>query len=327
MASELAIASLPGVSAANAKKLENAGMEDVMAVLTHGVPEIKDAVGCDDASALLIQRKCREAVEASGIMQKTIMTARDMLEEREDMVRIKSGTSKKLDAFLGGGLEPRALTEVWGQFGCGKTQIALQYSVQAQRPVEEGGLGKSVIYIDSENTFRPERIMTMAEARGMDAGKALDGIIVMKALNAGHQRLLLDRAIESVKRLGAGLIVIDSITKHFRGEYSAGQGWLARRQQALGAHIHTLVTAAQLYDFAALVTNQVVSKPGITYGRTEEAVGGNIMGHASTYRIQMRKNKGAKRVLKMDDSPGSAQNEIVVHISDGGFVDEMEEGK
>jgi len=322
MGADLSLESLAGVSKATAGKLEAAGMADAMAVCVHSIHEIKDAVGCDDASALLVQRRAREAVEASGIMRKTVCSAADLLTERGESPRVKSGTSERLDKFLGGGLETRAITEFWGPFGCGKTQAAHQYAVQVQRPPGEGGLGRPVIYVDTENTFRPERVVEMAEARGMDAAAALAGITVMRALNAAHLKLLVDSALDLARGGRHGLLVVDSITKHYRGEYSAGQGWLARRQQALGALLHTLGTAAQLQDLAVLVTNQVVSKPGVMYGPTEVAVGGNVLGHASTYRIQMRKNAKTKRVLKMDDSPQGPQSEIVMHVGVSGLQDE-----
>lgn len=311
---------LKGVGRVTVERLKASGMDDPLMVLAHGVAEVKEAAQCDEAGALMILARCREAVEESGIMGQTIMSASDVLKEREAAVRIKSG-SDKLDGFLGGGLERKAMTEVWGEFGSGKTQFAHMYAALAQRPVEEGGLGLGVIYIDAENTFRPERIGEMAEARGMDPKATVDGITVMRALNAGHMKMLLEETVRRVRDGGVGLVVVDSITKHYRAEYG-GQGWLARRQQAMGSFLHTLNTAAQLHNVAVILTNQVVAKPGVMYGPTEVAVGGNVLGHASTYRIQIRKNAKTKRVLKMDDSPGSAQAEIVMHLSAAGLVEE-----
>jgi len=312
------LADLRGVGRVTVERLKASGMDDPLMVLAHGVAEVKEAAQCDEGGALMILARCREAVEASGIMGKTVMSAAELLKEREAAVRVRTGM-KALDEFLGGGLERKALTEVWGEFGSGKTQFAHMFSVLAQRHVEDGGLGLGVIYLDAENTFRPERIAEIASAHGVDPKSAIDGITYMKALNAGHQKLLLEEAIKRIRDGGGiGLIVVDSVTKHFRAEYG-GQGWLARRQQALGSFLHTLSTAAQLYDLAVILTNQVVARPGVMYGPTEVAVGGNVLGHASTYRIQIRKGAKSKRILKMDDSPGSAQAEIIMHLCAGGL--------
>lgn len=320
MAPDLALETLKGVGPKTSKKLIDAGIVDIMALAVQGAVIVKELTGCDDDAARAIVGRARERLQELGILGKSIRKASDVLKERQEIQRISCGTYDALDEFLGGGLEVGAITEIYGEFGCGKTQFAHQFAVQAQRPPEEGGLGKPVIYIDTENTFRPERIRQMAEIRGMDPKKALDGITVMSAWNAAHQTLLLEEAMRDYCP-SACLLIVDSITKHYRYEFT-GQGWLARRQQALGGFVRLLGNAATMYDMAVIATNQVVGKPDEHFGLGWGPVGGHVLGHASTYRIEARKVGKKKKVLKMVDSPGAAQLECTCHIGAAGLQED-----
>ena len=324
MATDLGLKGLKGVGDVTAKKLTDAGIIDVMSVLVHGANAVQEAMGCDGATARDVVDTARRAVEDSGVLRRSIRTASEILSERQDIKRISTGSSETIDGFLSGGIETRAVTEVYGEYNSGKSQLCHSMAVQVQRPVEDGGLGRRCIYIDTENTFRPERIATMAEERGMDPKAALDGITVANALNAQHQQLLLDTLSPQIEELNAGLIVVDSITNHFRAEY-IGQAWLARRQQALNAHLHQLSTVAELYNVAVLLANQVVALMGGPYGPKQGPTGGTVLGHASTYRIEIKK-MGAKRMFIMVDSPCDARIEAIAYLGRAGIVD-TEDGK
>ncbi|MFN3527614.1 MAG: DNA repair and recombination protein RadA, partial [Candidatus Altarchaeaceae archaeon] len=263
--------------------------------------------------------------------QKIINAARESLkmgfesgleyfEKRKDVGKISTG-SKELDNLLGGGVETKAITEFYGQFGSGKTQIALQLSVNVQLPKEKGGLNGTAVYIDTEGTFRPERIMQLATAVGLDPKEALKNIMVARAYNSDHQILLAEKCAEIADEKNVKLLVIDSLTSHFRSEYS-GRGELAPRQQKLNRHLHDLQrNVADMHNIAVVVTNQVMANPGVLFGDPTSPIGGNIVGHLSTYRVYLRKSKGNKRIARLVDSPHLPEAECVFEVTAEGIRD------
>ncbi|WP_456421510.1 DNA repair and recombination protein RadA, partial [Thermococcus sp.] len=205
------------------------------------------------------------------------------------------------------------------------TQLAHTLAVMVQKPPEEGGLGGSVIWIDTENTFRPERIKQIAEARGLDPEEALKNIYVARAFNSNHQMLLVEKAEEIIKERASTdrpvkLLVVDSLMAHFRSEY-VGRGTLAERQQKLAKHLSDLHRLADLYDIAVFVTNQVQAKPDAFFGDPTRPVGGHILAHSATLRIYLRKGKAGKRVARLIDSPHLPEGEAVFRITERGVED------
>jgi DNA repair protein RadA len=228
--------------------------------------------------------------------------------------------SKALDELLGGGVETQAITEFYGEFGSGKTQFMHQLAVNVQRPPEEGGLGGEVIVIDTENTFRPERIVQMAEALGMDPKEVLSKIHVARAFNSHHQMLLAEKAGELAKTKNIKLLVVDSLTAHFRAEY-VGRGTLADRQGKLNRFMHDILRFGDLHNAAIAVTNQVHAKPDAFFGDPTRPVGGHIVGHTATFRLYLRKSKGNKRIVRLIDSPHLPEGEAVVTVLEEGIRD------
>ncbi len=221
--------------------------------------------------------------------------------------------------MLDGGVESQALTEVYGEFGCGKTQFCHTMCVQVQKPKEEGGLDGGALYIDTENTFRPERIVSISKAQGMDPEKVLDNIIVARAYNSAHQILILEECGPVIKESNIKLIIVDSAVGLFRAEY-LGRGTLAARQQKLNHFVHLLVRIAETYNCAALATNQVMAAPDVFFGDPTRPVGGNVVAHTSTYRIYFKKS-GKKRIARMVDSPHHPEQEVIFALSEAGVVD------
>ena len=179
-----------------------------------------------------------------------------------------------------------------------------------------------VIYIDTENTFRPERIIQMAKGKGLDPEEVLKNIKVARAYNSDHQMLLAEKAEDLLKNKEENyrLLVVDSLTTHFRAEF-IGRGTLSERQQKLNKHMHTLLKIADMYNVAVIVTNQVMAKPNVMFGDPTQAIGGHVVGHASTFRIYLRKGKGGSRVAKVVDSPNLPENEAMFFITTEGLND------
>jgi DNA repair protein RadA len=246
-------------------------------------------------------------------------TADLFLERRKTAGRISTG-SKALDELFGGGLETQAITEMYGSFRSGKTQMAHQLAVMIQRPPEDGGLSAKAIYVDTEGTFRPERLVDMAEAYGMDTAKVLKNIVWARAYNSDHQILLCDQAMEMAPDHNAKLLVVDSVTSHFRAEYT-GRGTLAARQQKLNKHLHHLQRGAEINNLAVYITNQVMSRPDAFFGDPTAPVGGHVLAHVPQTRCYLRKSKGERRICRLVDSPNLPEGEAVFTVVKDGIRD------
>ncbi len=307
------IEDLPGIGPTTAEKLREAGYTTIESIAVASPAELSEVAGLGEGTAIKIINAAREALEMGW------MSAKELMERRKDVGRITTG-SQALDELIGGGVETQAITEFYGKFGSGKTQICHQLAVNVQLPLDKGGLDGNALYIDTENTFRPERVIQMAKHVGLDPEQALEHIYVARAYNSDHQMLLAEKAREIIEEKNIKLIIVDSLTAHFRAEY-VGRGALAERQQKLNRHIHTLQKLADTYNVAVVVTNQVMAKPDMFFGDPTEPVGGHVLGHAATYRIYIKKSKGDKRVARLVDSPHLPEGEAVFRITMNGIED------
>lgn len=311
----LGLTDLPGVGPGSAAKLEAGGIYDLMGLAVMSPPALSDVAGLSEAVA-------RKAIQAARkMMDLGFSDGLEYAEKRKEIGHITTG-SKNLDNLLGGkGIETKAITEAFGAYGSGKTQLALSLAVGVQLPKEQGGANGKAVYIDTEGTFRPERIRNFAEGIGANPEKVLKNILVARAFNSDHQMLLLDKVAEMIKDgEPIKLIIIDSLTAHFRAEF-AGRGQLADRQQRLNRYMHNLMKLAEQCNLAVYVTNQVMSDPAQMFGDPTKPVGGNIVGHASTYRIYLRRGKKDSRVAKLIDSPDLPDGETVFMIETDGLKD------
>jgi DNA repair protein RadA len=315
------ISELPGIGPATAKKLEDSGFSTLESIATVSVGELVSIGNLGEATARKIIQAARDSLNYGFI------SAEEVLERRRNMLKITTGSSS-LDDLFGGGIETGSVTEFYGEYRTGKTQIAHQLCVTAQLPREMGGLiledGKQlkVIYIDTEGTFRPERILNMCKRwEGiLDIKKTLKNIMHGRAYNSDHQMVLAEKVAKDIQTERIGLLIVDSMISHFRAEY-VGRGTLAGRQQKLNQHIHTLLKIAEVGNLAVIVTNQVHSKPDMFFGDPTAPVGGNIVAHASQTRVYLRKSKGERRIARIADSPLLPENETVFAITGEGIID------
>jgi DNA repair protein RadA len=246
-------------------------------------------------------------------------TAEQVSEKRKILGKISTG-SKDLDEMIGGGIETNAITEAYGRFSSGKSQLAFQLAVDAQLPKEEGGVDGSVLFVDTEGTFRPERIEAIAKDKGLDPKKALENIYVVRAVTTDEQILTIQRADKLIAEKNIKLIIIDSLTSLFRSEF-IGRGALGERQQKLNQHVHRLQQLADKFNIAVYVTNQVMDNPGILFGDPTTPIGGNVLAHAATTRLYLRKSKEDKRIVRLVDSPNMPEGECVIKITPSGIKD------
>ncbi len=307
------ISSLPGVGAATVEKLEAAGMADMMSIAVASPGQLAELVGMTESTS-------RKVIQAARLrLNMGFESGDEVLKKRSKVKKITTGNAG-FDALVGGGFETGAITEIFSEFGGGKTQMGHILAVNVQKLA--GEKEPVAVYIDTENTFRPERLMQLAEGAGIDPKKALKNVKVGRAYNSDHQMLLAEKIGDLIRdqKLNVKLVIVDSLTAHFRAEF-IGRGTLAERQQKLNKHMHTLLKLADKHNLCVYVTNQVMSKPDQFFGDPTVAIGGHIVGHASTFRIYMRKGKKGSRVAKLVDSPSLAEGECAFMITQGGLQD------
>lgn len=315
---EQKLTDIPGIGPGIAAKLEAAGIYELMGLAVMSPSALAEVAGVGEAVA-------RKAIQAArGMMKLGFMSGDEFAKRREDVGYISTG-SENLNKLLGGrGVETRAMTEAFGAYGSGKSQLAFTLAVNVQIPIEQGGLNAKAVIIDTEGTFRPQRIRQIAEGIGANPEKVLKNILVARAFSSDHQILLVDKIGEMIKEgEPIKLVIIDSITAHFRAEFT-GRGELADRQQKLNKYLHNLMKLAEQHNLAVYFTNQVMANPGMMFGDPTTPVGGNILGHMSTYRVYLRRGKAGSRVAKMIDSPNLPENEVMFFLTEKGLRDEEE---
>jgi DNA repair protein RadA len=304
------IEELSGVSQEVAEKLRVAGLSTVSRLATATATEIMQAAEISMRSAIRLINSAKDAVRTD------FQLASEIYERRKSVERLTTGSSS-LDRILGGGLEAGAVTEVFGEFGSGKSQLAHQLSVNVQLPRERGGLEGEAVYIDTEGTFRPERIVQMATALALDPARTLERIHAARALTTDHQLLLADKVEEICGRRPVRLVVVDSVSALFRTEF-CGRGTLAERQQKLGRHIARLHEIAERRNAVVLVTNQVQARPDVMFGDPTRPVGGHVLGHAVTVRVYLKKGKDEARIARLIDHPCLPPGSATIKITEEG---------
>ena len=308
---------LPGVGPATAQKLRELGFNTVESLATATIKELEPA-GIGEKKAADLIRVARSSISVSFIR------ADELLKQRQNVARLTTG-SKAIDEILGGGLETQTITEFYGEYGSGKSQLCHQMCVNVQLSPEKGGLSGGALYVDTENTFRTERIVQMAQHLGLNPEEVVKNIIYADAYTSDHQMFLLENADKVVKENNIRLIIVDSLTAHFRSEY-LGREMLAERQQKLNKHMHRLIRLARAFNAVAVVTNQVMAKPDVFFGDAVHPIGGHIVAHTSHTRIYLRKSsRGPTRIARLVSSPYLPEGERVFKVTENGVEDLIEE--
>ncbi|MFX0074825.1 MAG: DNA repair and recombination protein RadA [Candidatus Hermodarchaeota archaeon] len=316
---------LPGVGDATIKKLRAAGILSLKALAICPITKLVDDVGLSEKTA---EKLIKEALDVESLSLGT-KNARELFESRKRLSRITTGSSE-FDKLLGitynnkdfhGGFEAGSLTELFGEFRTGKTQICHQLCVNVQLPYEQGGLEGKAYYIDTDNSFRPERIIQMAHYLDLDINRVLDNIFVSRAYNSDFQILLVKEAPKIISERGIKVLVLDNIISHFKAEYP-GRGNFDLIRSLLRSHLTDLLSLTNIFqDLVIVYTNQVRIKPDVFYGNPIIHLGGNVVAHLSTTRVFLRKGKGEQRIAKVVKSPYIPDGDAVFSITEGGIRD------
>ncbi|TFH17102.1 DNA repair and recombination protein RadA [Candidatus Bathyarchaeota archaeon] len=309
------IEEIPGLGPATVNKLREIGFRTIESLSTATVAELV-AAGIGESVA----EKAIEAARKSRAI--TFVRGDELVELRKNIRRLSTGCSS-LDTLLNGGIESQSLTEFYGEFGSGKSQLCHQLCVTVQLGEAQGGLNGSVLYIDTEATFRPERVQQIAPRFGIKPSEVLKGIVYAEAYTSNHQTVLLDNADEVIKENNIKLIIIDSVMSHFRSEY-IGREMLANRQQQLNKHLHKLMRLSRAFNTVAVITNQVMASPDAFFSKAVTPVGGHILGHMSHNRIFLRKGRNNMRIAKLTASPSLPEGEVPMRITERGIESDDE---
>jgi meiotic recombination protein DMC1 len=313
---DIDLLSSKGVGQAEINKLKSAGLCTVLGVLMTTRKELTNIKGLSDQKVDKILQAASE-LESAGFINGV-----ELRDKRSRVFKLSTG-STALDTLLGGGMESMAITEAFGEFRSGKTQIALTLCVSAQLPRECGGGCGKVAYIDTEGTFRPERIVQIAERFGVDELQVLENIYTARAYTVEHMFQLLVFIAAKMSEEPFALLVIDSIMALFRVDYS-GRGELSERQQVLGKMLSRVTKLAEQFNIAVYMTNQVMADPGggVSFvPDPKKPIGGHVLAHASTTRLYLRKGRGEQRICKIYDSPCLPESEANFQIGPGGIGD------
>uniref|UniRef100_A0A915PI50 DNA repair protein RAD51 homolog n=1 Tax=Setaria digitata TaxID=48799 RepID=A0A915PI50_9BILA len=306
-----------GISAADIRKLKDAGFCTFEAIAYAPRKELFAIKGISEQKAEKI------FAEAAKLVPMGFTTASEVHVKRSEIIQIGTG-SRELDRLLGGGIETGSITEVFGEFRTGKSQLCHTLAVMCQLPVDMGGAEGKCLWIDTEGTFRPERLLAVAERHKLSPQDVLDNVVYARCYNTDHQMQLLVQASAMMAESRYALLVVDSATSLFRTDFS-GRGELASRQMMLAKFLRMLLKLSDEFGVAVVITNQVVSQVdagcGMFQGETKKPIGGNIMAHASTTRLYLRKGRGETRICKIYDSPCLPESEAVFAITTHGIDD------
>lgn len=308
-----------GITEGDIKKLQEAGLHTIEAVAYTPKKMLLAIKGVSEMKA------DKMLMEAYKLIPMGFTTASEFHVKRSEIIQLTTG-SKEFDKLLQGGIETGSITELFGEFRTGKTQLVHQLAVTCQLPIDMGGGEGKALFIDTEGTFRPERLLAIAERYGLSGSDVLDNVAYARAYNTDHQTQLLLQASAMMTETRYALIIVDSATALYRTDYS-GRGELSERQMHMARFLRTLQRIADEFGVAVVITNQVVAQvdgAAMFQADPKKPIGGNIMAHATTTRLSFRKGRGDSRVVKIYDSPSLPESEATFAISAEGIIDAKE---
>ncbi|XP_065371409.1 DNA repair protein RAD51 homolog 1 [Calliphora vicina] len=308
-----------GITSNDIQRLKAAGYHTVESVAFSPKKELLNIKGFSD------NKVDKLLAHASSLVPMGFTTALFFYQKRSEIIMLTTG-SKELDKLLGGGIETGSITELFGEFRSGKTQLCHTLAVTCQLPISQNGGEGKCLYIDSEGTFRPERLVAIADRYKLVKDDVLDNVACARAFNSDHQTQLLMQGAAMMVESRYALIVVDSATALYRTDY-AGRGELAARQMHLARFMRLLLRLADEFGVAVVITNQVVAQVdggAMFQADAKKPIGGNIIAHASTTRLSLRKGRGETRICKIYDSPCLPESEAMFAIQPDGIGDAKE---
>jgi len=310
--SQKTIEDIPGVGPAIAEKLRNAGYKDLLAIAVSSPIDLAEECEIGERKAMDIIEGAKLCADIGGFETGDVIT-----QKKRNIDKLTTGL-KALDELLGGGLCTQSIIEIFGKSGSRSsiTELCLQLAVNATLPEKKGGFDSDVIFINSEDSFRPELVGAMAKNLGIEPESVLKKIHVAQAFNTNHQIILVEKAIELAQKTKVRLLIVDSLTSHFMKEY-IGRNSSAERQQGLSRHLHDLAQFATVNNAVVVVTNRIGDD-------MTKINGGSIVNHHTNYKLCLLKGKDGKRTMRLVDSPNLPEGEVAFFVSKNGIRDQQE---
>ena len=319
----LEINQLEGVGPVTVKKLGAFGVKSLIDICIRGSKEVAEITGTAKAKSDQWVFNAQKILEEKNIIRKTDMSTIELMKYHNDMVLLPT-KCKAVDELISGGVKPECVYEVYGEFGSGKTQFCLSLLVEAVAQ------GDNVVWIDCEDTFRPNRVLEILKSRidedgdaysisDEDLEKTLERIDYIYTPNTEQLMGTINGLSDIMEAKKPRLVVIDGSIGQFREEY-LGRGTLADRQNQIARLMTHIKNISFYFRCTVVFTNQVQSDPSIMFGDPTKPIGGNVVGHASTYRIYFKKS-GRKRIARMVDSPEHPQGDAPFTLNTSGIAD------
>ena len=304
------------MGAVTTKKLSEFGVNNIIDICVRGAKEVSEITGVDKAKANSWVFNAQKILEEEGFIRKSDMSVSDLLKYQDSQPKI-STKCQEVDDLFGGGLKPESTYEVYGEFGSGKTQFCLSLTAEVI-----GNDGK-VIWVDCEDTFRPRRLAEIMVSRELadedNVYDKLDNVKYFYTPNSEQLMGTVDSLSDIILAERPKLLIVDGSIGQFREEY-LGRGTLAERQNQLARLMTHLKNISYYFRCVVIFTNQVQSDPSIMFGDPIKPIGGNIVAHASTYRVYFKKS-GKKRIARMVDSPEHEQKDASYILTVKGIED------
>ena len=312
---DLSVSQLDGVGTVTQKKLEAFGVTNLIDICVRGSREVSEITGVAKPTCDTWVFKAQKLLEDNDMIRKADMDVMDLMDYHENMP-VLSTKCDDVDKLMGGGVRAEAIYEIYGEFGAGKTQFCNTLACEAIK--DEG----NVIWIDCEDTFKPRRIIEMLIAREEitpeEAREKLNQITYLYTPNTEQLLGVINGLSETLMTKKPKLVILDGAIGQFREEY-LGRGTLAERQMQIARLMTHIKNISFYFRCPVVFTNQVQSDPAMMFGDPIKPIGGNVVAHASTYRVYFKKS-GKKRVARMVDSPEHAQADAEYILTDKGLV-------
>jgi DNA repair protein RadA len=312
------LSTVKGINSRHIKLLRENGISTAEMLAMSSQIIISDIKGLGEKSARKLIWNARDALN---------MTEFTPVSEMHENTEIFTTGSSELDRILGGGMQTGKITEMYGPFKSGKTNVAHTIAVTMQLPKKQGGLGGAVAYIDTENTFSRNKIIRIAKRFNYNPKEAISKIYHARIFSSDHQDQMILKAETLCKNRHVRLVIVDSLMALLRAEY-VGIGMLARRQSVLNNMIHALSRIAEMYNAAVLLTNQVATQMKGMFS-ADDAIGGNIVAHGCHFRVMLKTkgfsaNSSLKRRAVIVDAPDLPPEECEFFITNAGVADTEE---
>jgi len=313
---DLSVSQLEGIGAVTTKKLESFGITNIIDICVRGGKEVSIISGVDKIKSNNWVFNSQKILEDNGLIRKTDMDIMDLMAYQEAQPRLASKCTE-VDDLFSGGLVSESVYEVYGEFGCGKTQLCLSLAAEAL------GNDEHVIWIDCEDTFKPRRLREIMIARELATEETVDSKLekVKYFYTPNTEQLLgtVDSLSKLLLEIKPRIVILDGAIGQFREEY-LGRGTLSERQNQIARLMTHIKNISFYFRCVVLFTNQVQSDPSVMFGDPIKPIGGNIVAHASSYRVYLKKS-GKKRIARMIDSPEHEQKDAAYQLTVKGIED------